>query len=466
MDLPHRDDASFRDPSGHVYHLADRVLRSVSPAGAENYEFIRTTGLLHDLAATGQVLETQEVPISLLGDRLTDERYLLEHPRIAFISYPYEWCFAALKSAALLQIDLLLEALKRDATMSDASAYNVQFIGPQPIFIDVLSFRPYQDGDYWLAHQQFCNQFLNPLLLTALRGIHFNAWFRGSPEGINAEELVKLLPWSQKLRLNVLTHVTLPARFQARAEKDYISQTKKIGKRRLPRRSFVNMLVQLHHWIERLKPLNSDSGTWVNYADTNVYEADDQELKKNFVRRFAGSVKPRMLWDFGCNTGVYSETALEAGAQEIIGFDSDSDALDIAFETATKKNLKLLPLFLDGADPSPGQGWRGREHKSLDARAPADALLALAFIHHLVIRRNIPLTEAISWLIGMAPEGVIEFVEKEDPTIKRMLALRSDVFKDYHRDAFLSAVRAHADIVEQVEIIENRRLLIWYRRRS
>jgi hypothetical protein len=47
---------------------------------------------------------------------------------------------------------------------------NVQFGGTRPLFIDLLSIRRYREGEYWLAHNQFCEQFLNPLLLSRVSG--------------------------------------------------------------------------------------------------------------------------------------------------------------------------------------------------------------------------------------------------------------------------------------------------------
>ena len=68
--------------------------------------------------------------------------------------------------------------------MTDASAYNVQFIGPDPVFIDHLSFRKYVDGEFWAGHRQFCEQFINPLLLQSVLGVPHNAWYRGALEGV------------------------------------------------------------------------------------------------------------------------------------------------------------------------------------------------------------------------------------------------------------------------------------------
>ncbi|MBT4907109.1 MAG: class I SAM-dependent methyltransferase [Rhodospirillaceae bacterium] len=464
MEPARRDEASFRDPAGQVYRLEDRILRSVSAYGAPDYEFVRDSGLLSDLIASNRLISTDEVSADLLGTDGGNVRYVLEHSLIPFISYPYEWCFSALQSAALLQLDLLEESLGRGVTLSDASAYNVQFVGPEPLFIDPLSFRRYQEGDYWTAHQQFCEQFLNPLLLTALKDVPFNGWFRGHLEGIRSEDLNQFLSWRHLLNWRVLTHVTLPVRLQSRVRSTKDAQIERVKKRRLPRSSFLAMIGGLRKWIAGLKPPATGSNSWSGYEEDNSYDAAATAAKAGFTENFASTVEPAMLLDMGCNTGEYAKIALQAGAKEAVGFDNDPATVNTAFLRAKAQNLRFLPLVVDAADPSPGQGWLGQERKSLKDRANADALLAYAVVHHLAIGRNIPLPEIIAWLISLAPQGVIEFVEKEDPMIGRMLQLRDDIFTDYSRDAFLAAIGDHAEIVDTCEVIKGRRLLVWYRR--
>lgn len=461
-----REGASFRDPAGQVFQVRDRILRRVSERGAMDYEFVRDSGLLQKLVSEQRLVGAEEISRLEFGFDETSAKYLLEHPRLNFISYPYEWCFSALQAAALLQLDLLDEALAYDVTLSDASAFNIQFQGASPIFIDTLSFQRYQDGDYWKAHRQFCEQFLNPLLLSARKGIAFNAWFRGSLEGIRSEDLNRLLSWHQKLDWRVLTHVVLPVRFQASAHQMTEKRADRIKERRLPRSSFEHMIRSLRKWIASLKPIEVGSKTWRDYATDNSYDQAATEEKANFTRQFAVAAKPALLWDIGCNRGTFTEIALEAGAVSAIGFDTDLGAVEAAFARASRSGLHFLPLLMDVADPTPSQGWLNRERKSLESRAAADGLLALAIVHHLCIGRNIPLSEVVTWLIGLAPQGVIEFVEKEDPMVRFMLQMRLDIFDDYRRDAFLALVRKQADIVEMREINDNRRLLVWYRRRE
>jgi ribosomal protein L11 methylase PrmA len=458
------DTGSFRDPGGHIYHLDGRVFRLVADRATPDYEYVRGLGLLRTWAERGWVIGAQEVDPQTVGSVASTAPYVLEHPRLSFISYPYEWPFPALQSAAILHLDLQLAALEHDVQLADASAYNIQFRGTHPIFIDVLSFRRYRDGDFWTGHRQFCAQFLNPLLLRALLGVPYHAWYRGSLEGIGPAELDRLLPLRRKLSLNVLSHVTLPARWEMTAMRRGGNQVSRRSGARLPRASYRGLLVQLRDWIARLSPRETGPTAWSEYDRTHTYDPAERARKQEVVAEFVRRVRPHLLWDWGCNTGEYAELSLEAGAQEVIGFDTDHAALETAFARARQRNLHLLPLYLDAANPSPDQGWAGGERKSLQARGGADALLALAFAHHVAIARNVPLDQVLAWLTSLAPCGVVEFVRKDDPTVQQMLGHREDVFDTYDEATFVSELRRHARI-ERAETVSasGRRLFVYDR---
>ncbi len=458
---------SFRDPAGQVYQLGDRILRSVSPQAADDYDHVARTGLLPRLAAAGKVVAAVEVDKSLLGAVGMQAHAVLEHPRLPFISYPYEWSFNGLKSAALFHLDLQLECLEHDIALSDASAYNVQFLGSEPVFIDHLSFRRYRDGEFWSGHRQFCEQFLNPLLLRALFGLQHNAWYRGSQEGIATAEIGRILRPRHLLSWNVLTHVALPARLQAAARQGAPKAVQeKMAKRALPRAAFRAMLQQLRRWIAGLNPADKSASVWGNYSEDHQYGDADEAAKRAFVGAFATEVRPGLLWDLGCNSGNYAVLALHKGAGRVIGFDSDPHALETAFTRAQAAGLAFTPLYLDAANPSPDQGWESSERPGLAARASADAVLALALVHHLAIGRNLPLSRVVAWLISLAPRGVIEFVDKADPQVQRLLALREDIFPDYTAEAFLAAVSGEAEVCKTEHLQSGQRLLVWYERRQ
>ncbi len=72
-----------------------------------------------------------------------------------------------------------------DLTTKDASAYNVQFVGSTPRFIDVGSFERLREGEPWYGYRQFHMHFLLPLMLQAYRGIAFQPLLRADVEGVN-----------------------------------------------------------------------------------------------------------------------------------------------------------------------------------------------------------------------------------------------------------------------------------------
>ena len=83
---------------------------------------------------------------------------------------------------------------------------------------------------------------------------------------------------------------------------------------------------------------------------------------------------------------------------------------------------------------------------SFQERLVFDGMIALAFEHHLVISKNIPINDAIKWLINIAPKGLIEFVPKNDKTIQSMILLKGDIFPHYNEENFKLAIEENAVI--------------------
>jgi ribosomal protein L11 methylase PrmA len=455
-----RDPASFRDPSGHVVVGNDAVYRLVMPFAAADFSRVRATSLFPELIKRGWLLNETLVPSETLGDIAKDASFVVKHPKLPLVTYPYEWTFAALKAAALRHLDIHLLALTYDITLSDATAYNIQFIGTDPVFIDHLSFRPYQAGEYWLGHRQFCQQFLNPLLLTSRLGVPFQPMYRGQLNGISPELLVKLLPWYEKCRLSTLLHVVLQAKFTqaSRTEVKQVAKQSKLGKAQ-----FVHMLKGLHKLISGLTPQLAKT-EWQHYATGHNYQDNEVIQKLSFIQQFATSIKPAQLWDIGCNDGKFSKAALQAGAQHVFGFDADIGALEYAYANAKTEALSFFPLLLDLTNPSPSMGWALTERQSWLTRAKPDAIQALALIHHLAISHNIPLARIVDLLVSLAPHGIIEFVPKADPMVQTLLALRQDIFPDYTQACFESYLKDRARIVAQQQVTESGRILYWYQR--
>jgi len=193
------DKGSFRDPAGKIFYHSNKVYRLVSSSGKNRINFLLKHDLIrkshqNNFLVKSKIIENNDI----LKLDLDKEFLVIEHEKIPYISYPYEWSFSQLKTAALHHIDFHLFLLDNDATLIDASAYNIQFIGSNPIFIDLLSIKKYEEGEYWYGHKQFCENFSNPLILSSKKGVQFNNWFKGNLEGIPTNELNNLLNFFDK----------------------------------------------------------------------------------------------------------------------------------------------------------------------------------------------------------------------------------------------------------------------------
>src|SRR3954464_15170446 len=158
---------SFRDPESRVFYAGDDVYRALSADGLSDFEALEASGLLEG----ERVVRTERSDgVPAARELLVHEpAAVLRHERIPFVSYPYEWTFSMLKDAALLQLDLLLDALDQDLVLKDSTPYNVQFKGARPVFVDVGSFERIRAGEPWIGYRQFCMLYLYPLLLQAVK---------------------------------------------------------------------------------------------------------------------------------------------------------------------------------------------------------------------------------------------------------------------------------------------------------
>jgi len=455
------DSGSHRDPSGRIVTDGKRVFRAVFEAGRNAFEAALAAGVLDRSIQRAQLLGMCKMDPDEFPVISPSPCHLLEHPRLDFVSYPYEWCFSGLKAAALLHLDLQLDILTDGYTLSDATAYNVQFKGTRPVFIDHLSIVPYTEGEPWVAHRQFTMQFLAPLILWAKKGVAPNPWYRGSLEGIAPEDLLPLLNFRDRLSFTVIAHIVSQARQKTRAIN--AGQNDLSRKASLPKGQFEAILIGLRDYIGGLAPPGGKT-VWADYDKANSYNDEMRTAKHAFVAEMIAEVRPRQVFDLGCNSGDYAQTAIDHGAGNVVGFDFDFGALEHAFNRFSKADVPVLPIWLDAANPSPAQGWAGAERKSMAQRSEADSMIALAFIHHLAIARNIPLEMAVDWLVSLAPTGIIEFPDKNDSMVLRLLSTRKDIFPGYTEQAFISHVEARARIMETRKIEGTSRLLLRYDR--
>jgi len=445
---------SFRDPSGVLFFHDDTLLRQVNLSYKKHYDKLISSGLYERLVGRRLLVPHEEAEPELA---LTGEAYKVIKPeRIKFISYPYEWCFSELKDAALTTLAIQKTALEFGMSLKDASAYNIQFRDGKPVLIDTLSFEIYREGEPWVAYRQFCQHFLAPLATMANRDVRLGRLLRVFLDGLPLDFASTLLPLRARLRPSLFLHIHLHSRSQKRFAAKSLRENR--PGRRMPLRAMLGLVESLRGAVEKLQWKLSRS-EWSDYYAATNYTSVSMEHKKEIVSRFLDEARPEIVWDLGANVGRFSRIAASKGAYTV-AFDGDPVAVEINYcENVRKGESKILPLFVDLTNPSPGIGWHTKERMSLLERGPADAVFALALIHHLAISNNVPLRKLAEFFRDISKWLIIEFVPKDDSQVQRLLASREDIFVDYTQENFEAAFGEYFSIRKSEKVKESLRTL-------
>ncbi|MDE2293132.1 MAG: methyltransferase [Elusimicrobia bacterium] len=453
------DGGSFRDPDSRVFLRDGHVLRGLSARGTEEYRAVAKARFFKKAVEEGRVVRSEERG----GEGSWD--LVLLHERIPFLSYPYEWGFGMLRDAALLTLDLQLEALAEGFTLKDGSAYNVQFVGPRAVFIDVGSFERLRPGSVWAGYRQFCEHFLYPLMLRAYRGVDPSPWLRGRLDGIPAADAARLLGLRGALKPGVLSHVILQGRLQERHAGDDADLRAEIRDAGFGPELLAAGLKRLRKLAASLR-WEPRASAWSAYGRGAHYSPEELRAKEAFLREAAGTRSRPLAWDLGCNRGDYSRVLAET-ARTVVALDADAAVHERLYRALREEKGpgRILPLVFDAADPSPDQGWRGLERRSIQSRGRPDLTAALAVLHHLRLTAGVPTAELVDWLGSLGGEVVAEFVAKEDPQAARLLVRKDDRYADWTVPAFEAAAARRFTTLRRLQLDGGRRVLYHLRPR-
>ncbi len=451
---------SFRDPVNRVYEVPSivsgaktRILRGLSRDGLAVYKKLSEEDFYRKALSAGHIVQTDLLTVDdedaklVLADGWTG---ILEHELIPFVTYPYEWTFSMLKDAALLQLQLIEKSLENGWILKDATPYNIQWIGSRPVFIDVGSFLPWKEGESWVGYRQFCSMFLTPLMLRAHLDIDHLPILRSYMDGIPPTEAVKYFNGTKRFKKGVLSHIIFPAKVEnsiAKHERDDAP-----ARKRTPRRQSKAMVIGLVQSLTRLVQnlsIEIKHTDWSQYDKTHSYQESDFDAKKTFVLKHASKSKRKYIWDIGCNTGTFSRISSK-NCSHVISVDGDHNAVEQLYIAEKEKpDSNILPLVMNLANVSPGQGWAGRERQAFDQRKKPDLVLCLALIHHVRMSANIPNVLFLQWLRSLEAEVILEFVNREDEMVIKLLTNKNEQYEDYNIEQFTTEAKRFFTIMDR-----------------
>ena len=429
-----RHPSSFRDPCGSIF-VGERgqIYREVGPLYFPQFEHLESSGLFRRLMEGGLLVSHELV-------EKTPQRILLKPQTLPLITYPCEWCFEALREAALLHLEINQRLLPEGMILKDASGYNVQFLGSRPLFIDTLSFDFYSEGTPWYAFGQFCRHFVAPLLLMKYRAVDFNKALSHFMDGFPLDFTSELLPWITHFSPFIKSHIHL----HARAVLKNRGRTQKRRAVSLSRKSLENTLRYTQVFLEDLKLKGSHRDSeWGDYYNFANYPLESLEAKKKIVLDWVRDIRGKNLWDVGGNDGYFSRQLPFSSEGVVVVTDNDPLAINRSFIQAKQEGKNhLFSLLLDTLNPTPAFGFENRERDSFLQRMKGrdlDCIFALALIHHLCLSGGCSFERVASMFSNLARYLIIEFVHREDSWAAKLLddmRERRPLFDFYNRECF------------------------------
>lgn len=445
--------ATFRDPAGSLRFVGDRVLRRVRAGHGEAALGFLRSPLAQQWVEQGRLIETEFVSEP-------DGGWTLEHPRVFFPSYPWEWAPSAWSAAAELTLDLCEALLEQGLILKDATPLNILFQGTQPVFVDVLSVEARDpQSPLWLAYGQFVRTFLLPLAAWRFLGWPLAASMQ-KRDGYEPADLAPCLGRWQRWREPFRSLVTLPLMLEKNGG---AAASRQAQARQTPEAALAVLKRNLQGLRQHLRRLDGKprASRWSDYPESaNHYRNEDHEKKRRFVRDALQAARPRHVLDLGANTGVYSQIAAECGAQ-VVAWDTDLGATEKHWSEARRLHLGVTPLLVNPARPTPATGWRNGESLALLDRTQGrfDCVLMLGLIHHLLLAEQIPLEEIARLLRDLTTSwAVVEWVPASDPRFVDLLRGRDELYGHLDEAAFARAVEPHFTVVLR-EALPNGRVL-------
>ncbi len=450
-------EASFRDPSGHVFYDSQTLRRAINPIYFPQYKKLTESGFFETLISNDLLIPHEEIASSA-------EKIIIAPEEIPFITNPFEWSFEQYKHAALHTLKIQKFALSKGFILKDASAYNITFHKGKPIFIDTLSFDFYVEGTPWRAYKQFITHFLGPLVLAKYHGTEMFKMLQTHIDGIPVKLIASLLPSRTKLSSVLYPNIHLLAKMESRHNEDYKAEAK-IAK--LSKKAQLNILESLFDYIKNLK--QKEKSEWGDYYSKTNYDEKAFEEKKKLIIDWVSLLNPKKLIDVGGNDGTFARTVQHL-VPHIIVTDIDSNAVDFNYKQIQKnKEENMLPFVCDVLQPAPGIGFNNTERNSLLERlknyAP-DVTMALALIHHITLSGNVPFEKSARFFASFSKQLIIEFPTPEDSWVQSLL-VRKREFKDhfsfYNESNFEAGYSEYFHLEKKVNVSGSKRILFLFK---
>lgn len=444
---------SERDTNGRVFKWQGQIYRGITPEKTSFYLDLFDQGIISLLIAKKLLVDTKITDLQLDNYGL-----ILQHRLIPFVSYPREWCDLMLKDATLLHLDLCTELAHHDLITKDAYPLNIIFDGVEPIFVDLCSIESAKNiPSLWTEYEEFCQLFINPLLLMSQNQERIARWLLHDLEqGVLTQDLQALIGKSTKTNKTLSTNLgkwlrSLVLSIRSHLSPDWVAiikqiwtQSKQIAyissetKTQIKRVAFFK---QIREEVANIKlpPLKN--------LPTNYSEAKEQ-----FVKSLLDDLQPHSVLDIDSShsQGFYSLLAAQCCKQVVSFHPSNSTARQLYFE-AKANRLSILPLLIDFNSPS--SNLSNEWYAPAQERLKCDLVLALDLVERLVFDRKLDFERIVARLSAFSQRWLlVEFFSHENISNTR--------FDWYKIDYFIQVLEKHFSQIKTLYSTHSSQILL------
>jgi hypothetical protein len=395
--LPVRSPLSYCDEAGPVYFTDKLVLRAVPVQAAAGMRAMIASGLTDALA------EMNLTPSTRVGSQtLPDSVMVVEHPRLPFVTYPYEWSYGMLREAAACVLQVNKVANQFGYELIDCHGFNVVFDGPRPKYVDLGSLGPlpFPHAKGWAALETFVRSYQYPLEIWSDGGGFIARRLLAASELMRHDDYgLYRWPWLRYgagARFRWWTHMWYRYRESSRMTKERIQARlplglRGVGTKMLQSGHLPGQAINLDRMLNRLlkRRRSGAEGSWSKYQNEDASFIDTPRFKR--VAEIVKSAGLDSVIELGGNQGYFSDLLLSSGAaRRVICADYDEPAIDRAYERSLKNGSSLQTVVLDFVHPMVSPFG-----ESPATRLQCDGVVVLAVTHHILLTQKVPLARLL-----------------------------------------------------------------------
>lgn len=430
------------DSQGTVYISSDAVYRVIDPKHERS--------VIDILKAIESAQMDCIVPTEICTDKppLVDNRYspggmVLKHKRIAYISYPHEWCAPMLQDAALFHLDLSVELSGQGLFLKDAHPWNILLEKGRPVFVDFTSIVTKDDlfeEAYLESNSRHHADTEEDRLARVVREIFdrmYLPYFVTPLAGYAFGRRARIRKAIENTTLNASTSVislwqSLPT---LRPRLSTVVKSLRLLMLHLRTRRIMRRLIENNDplaFYQEMRRHVKSIGAGVGKSDYMIYyklKGEDHDwtysekwnAKQKNVYNALDNPAINTVVDVACNTGWYAVLAAKLGKQ-VVAFDIDEACIEVLYDRVKSEQLNIMPLVLNFTELTQDRYSIHDEKRVLinaNQRLRSDSVIALGIIHHLTLGMGLGFDELLDKLTPLCEKQlIVEFVDAEDAMIQ------------------------------------------------